>query len=359
MIELDWMDVWVELVGLMTELWIVLFCTGIVYPAIYDTLLLSSFPPLSWLVDKPILMKFSGVPPKKKLMEFDVTKDCLLPVGTPLYAQHYIPGMHVNVTGISKGKGFQGVMKRWGFGGQPATHGVSLTHRSLGSTGNRQTPGRVFKGKKMPGHMGARQRTAINMMVFKIDPYLNLVFIKGAIPGPKNGWVKITDTPYQTCIHLFSPPSHIYKPLTKVRHRRDTPLPHIRAQERGGRATGDPLHTRQPTLTAAVQRGQDRPQPHGPRALGPARPHQGPDRHPHQASDHGRPCQGSVSFLFFFILFLSFLHCLSLSLVPLTAYSMEKRKKEKEAIATRQQLEKQKMKKIVKAAKKKVDIDDD
>lgn len=94
-------------------------------------------------------------------------------------------------------------MKRWGFGGQPATHGVSLTHRSVGSTGNRQTPGRVFKGKKMPGHMGVKQRTAIGLMVLKVDPYLNTIYVKGAVPGPKNGWVKIFDTPNQECILAF------------------------------------------------------------------------------------------------------------------------------------------------------------
>lgn len=108
--------------------------------------------------------------------------------------------MKVNVSGVTRGKGFQGVMKRWGFGGQPATHGVSLTHRSLGSTGNRQTPGRVFKGKKMPGRMGTKNRTAIGLLVYKVDPYLNVVFVKGAVPGAKNGWVKIYDTPGQKCI---------------------------------------------------------------------------------------------------------------------------------------------------------------
>jgi len=162
---------------------------------------------------KPMMGHFAaaGLPPKRTLMEFPVTPDCLLPVGTTIYAQHFIVNQKVNVQGVTIGKGFQGVMKRWGFGGQPATHGVSRTHRSLGSTGNRQTPGRVFPGKKMPGRMGGKTRTALNLTVFKIDPYLNTIYVRGHVAGHKNGFVKVFDTPHQKYIN-DSPPVPTYIP---------------------------------------------------------------------------------------------------------------------------------------------------
>ena len=120
---------------------------------------------------KPELLHFHkyGVVPKFKVHEFRVSPDAILPSGTPLNARHFVPGQYVDVTGISIGKGFQGAMKRWGFKGQPATHGTSRTHRSLGSTGHRKTPGRTWKGKKMHGHMGRDQITVMGLMVYGID----------------------------------------------------------------------------------------------------------------------------------------------------------------------------------------------
>jgi large subunit ribosomal protein L3 len=127
----------------------------------------------------------AGVEPKRTLHEFRVTADAVLPVGTELSARHFVPGQYVNVTGVTIGKGFEGVMKRWGFRGQPASHGVSVTHRSLGSTGCRQDPGKVFKGKKMPGHMGRVQQTTRGLWVYKIDVDRNLIYVRGAVPGHK------------------------------------------------------------------------------------------------------------------------------------------------------------------------------
>ena len=135
----------------------------------------------------------SAVAPKKKLMEFRVTPDCVLPVGTELTARHFVPGQFVDVQGVTTGKGFQGVMKRWGFKGQPATHGVSLKHRSGGSIGNCQDPGRVWKGRKMPGRMGGKKRTQQNCSLYKIDPLRNLLFLKGAVPGHKGNYVSVSD----------------------------------------------------------------------------------------------------------------------------------------------------------------------
>jgi len=147
-------------------------------------------------VTKPMMGHFAraNVDPKRVLMEFPVTKRALLPVGTTVYARHFIPGQFVDVCGVTVGKGFQGGMKRWGFKGLPATHGVSLAHRSIGSTGCRQDPGRVFKGKKMPGRMGNDRRTTLNLLVYAIDPRLNLLFVKGAVPGSKGGWVRVRDS---------------------------------------------------------------------------------------------------------------------------------------------------------------------
>jgi large subunit ribosomal protein L3 len=123
------------------------------------------------------------VEPKAKVVEFRVDEDGLLDVGAELTADHFVAGQLVDVQGVTQGKGFAGGMKRWGFGGLRATHGVSVSHRSLGSTGNRQDPGRVFKNKKMAGHMGARNRTQQNLEVVRTDPIRGLMFIKGSVPG--------------------------------------------------------------------------------------------------------------------------------------------------------------------------------
>ncbi len=108
-------------------------------------------------------------------------------------ADHFVAGQYVDISGVTQGKGFAGAMKRWGFRGLRATHGVSVSHRSHGSTGNRQDPGRVFKNKKMAGHMGARNRTQQNLEVVRTDPIRGLLFIKGSVPGHKGGWVTVED----------------------------------------------------------------------------------------------------------------------------------------------------------------------
>ena len=131
---------------------------------------------------------------KAKLVEFRVDEDALLEVGAEIAADHFIAGQLVDVTGHTQGKGFAGAMKRWGFGGLRATHGVSLSHRSHGSTGNRQDPGRVFKNKKMAGHMGDRQRTQQNLEVVRVDDERGLIFVKGSVPGSKNAWLTVKDS---------------------------------------------------------------------------------------------------------------------------------------------------------------------
>ncbi len=131
---------------------------------------------------------------KKQVAEFRVeNEDGLVPVGAKISADHFLAGQKVDITGHTQGKGFAGAMKRWGFGGLRATHGVSISHRSHGSTGNRQDPGRVFKGKKMAGHMGDRQRTQQNLEVVRTDADRGLLFIKGSVPGSKNGWLLVRD----------------------------------------------------------------------------------------------------------------------------------------------------------------------
>ncbi|RLN22801.1 50S ribosomal protein L3-2, chloroplastic [Panicum miliaceum] len=135
-----------------------------------------------------------GVPLKRKLREFPVTEDALLPVGTTITVRHFVPGQFVDVTGITKGKGFAGGMKRHGFKGMPASHGASLSHRSIGSTGQRDAPGRVFKNRKMPGRMGGVQRTVKNVWVYQIDPSRNLLYLKGQVPGPQGSFVFVKDS---------------------------------------------------------------------------------------------------------------------------------------------------------------------
>ena len=135
----------------------------------------------------------ANVEPKRKLVEFRVDADNLIEVGEEIIADHYFEGQYVDVTGTSIGKGFAGAMKRWNFGGLRATHGVSISHRSHGSTGQCQDPGRVFKGKKMAGHMGAAKVTTQNLQVVKTDSGRGLIMIKGAVPGSKGGWVTVKD----------------------------------------------------------------------------------------------------------------------------------------------------------------------
>ncbi len=133
------------------------------------------------------------VEPKRKIAEFRVAEENLIPVGEEIIAAHYFEGQFVDVAGTSIGKGFQGAMKRHNFGGLRATHGVSISHRSHGSTGQCQDPGKVFKGKKMAGHMGAARVTTQNLQVVKTDVDRGLIMIKGAVPGSKGGWVTIKD----------------------------------------------------------------------------------------------------------------------------------------------------------------------
>ena len=133
------------------------------------------------------------VEPKAKVVEFRVDEDGLLDVGAELTADHFVAGQLVDVQGVTQGKGFAGAMKRWGFGGLRATHGVSLSHRSHGSTGNRQDPGRVFKNKKMAGHMGARNRTQQNLEIVRTDAGRGLIFVKGSVPGSKGSWLLVKD----------------------------------------------------------------------------------------------------------------------------------------------------------------------
>src|ERR1019366_6458345 len=133
------------------------------------------------------------VEPKRKVTEFRVSQDALIPVGAEIQADHLVVGQFVDVTGTSIGKGFAGGMKRWNFGGLRATHGVSVSHRSLGSTGNRQDPGRTFPGKKMAGHMGAERVTTQNLQVISVDVDKGLILVKGSVPGFDGGWVLIRD----------------------------------------------------------------------------------------------------------------------------------------------------------------------
>jgi large subunit ribosomal protein L3 len=133
------------------------------------------------------------VEPKAKVAEFRVAEDALLDVGAELTADHFVAGQFVDIQGVTQGKGFAGGMKRWGFGGMRATHGVSVSHRALGSTGQRQDPGRVFKNKKMAGHMGAKNRTQQNLEIVRTDADRGLIFVKGSVPGHKGGWLLVKD----------------------------------------------------------------------------------------------------------------------------------------------------------------------
>jgi large subunit ribosomal protein L3 len=133
------------------------------------------------------------VEPKRKLAEFRVSDDALIPVGAEITADHFVPGQFVDVTGITTGKGFAGAMKRWNFGGLRASHGVSISHRSHGSTGGRQDPGKTFKNKKMAGHLGVERVTTQNLRVVQTDVDRGLILVEGAVPGVAGGWIHVRD----------------------------------------------------------------------------------------------------------------------------------------------------------------------
>jgi large subunit ribosomal protein L3 len=133
------------------------------------------------------------VEPKRKLAEFRVGEEAVIPVGAEITADHFVVGQYVDVTGTSIGKGFAGGMKRWNFGGLRASHGVSISHRSLGSTGGRQDPGKTFKNKKMGGHMGVERVTTLNLKVVQTDVERGLILVEGAVPGARGGWIRLRD----------------------------------------------------------------------------------------------------------------------------------------------------------------------
>jgi large subunit ribosomal protein L3 len=146
-------------------------------------------------VPKPMRGHFAAakVEPKAHVAEFRVSEDALVDVGAEITAAHFVAGQYVDVTGTSIGKGFAGGMKRWNFGGLRATHGVSVSHRSLGSTGQRQDPGKTFKNKKMAGHMGADRVTTLNLEVILTDVERGVLMVRGAVPGSEGGWVLVRD----------------------------------------------------------------------------------------------------------------------------------------------------------------------
>ena len=135
----------------------------------------------------------ANVEPKRTLAEFRVSEEGLIPVGAEITADHFVVGQFVDVCGTSVGKGFAGGMKRWNFGGLRATHGVSISHRSIGSTGGRQDPGKTFKNKKMPGHLGSDRVTTLNLKVVSTDVERGLILVEGAVPGAKGGWITVRD----------------------------------------------------------------------------------------------------------------------------------------------------------------------
>ena len=167
------------------------------------------------------------VEPKQRLVEFRVSPDAVLESGATLSAAHFVVGQKIDVCGITKGKGFAGGMKRWNFRGLEASHGVSVSHRSLGSTGNRQDPGKTFKNKKMPGHLGVERVTTLNLEVAGIDAVRGLIMVHGAVPGAKGDYVQVRDA------------------IKKARHA-DAPYP-------AGLLTTAPAHAEAPAETPDAQ----------------------------------------------------------------------------------------------------------
>ena len=160
------------------------------------------------------------VEPKRKLAEFRVDEKELIPVGAEITADHFIVGQFVDVTGTSIGKGFAGPMKRWNFDGLRATHGVSISHRSHGSTGGRQDPGKTFKDKKMAGHMGAERVTTLNLKVVQTDVERGLILVEGSVPGAKGGWITVRDAVKKALPKDVPSPRQVPAPTKRAGARR-------------------------------------------------------------------------------------------------------------------------------------------
>ena len=177
-------------------------------------------------VSKPMRAQFAkaGVAPKAKVREFRVDADQLPEVGSTIGADHFVAGQKVDVAGVTIGRGFAGAMKRWNFGGLRATHGVSISHRSHGSTGQCQDPGRVFKGKKMAGHYGSARRTVQNLEIVRTDTDRGLILVKGAIPGHDGSWVELRDA-VKTARPDEAPAPGAYSAPEKAPEKKEAPAP--------------------------------------------------------------------------------------------------------------------------------------
>jgi len=174
------------------------------------------------------------VEPKRAVAEFRVSEDNLIDVGAELTADHFVAGQKVDVTGVTVGKGFAGAMKRWNFGGLRATHGVSVSHRSHGSTGQRQDPGKTFKGKKMAGHYGTETVTTLNLTVWRVDAERGLILVKGAVPGTEGTFVKIRDAVKVAAPADAPKPGAFKKPGQAAAAPAETPAEEAPAAETGG-----------------------------------------------------------------------------------------------------------------------------
>src|SRR5271166_3491987 len=176
------------------------------------------------------------VEPKAQVVEFRVSEDNLIEPGAEFSADHFLPGQKVDVAGVTVGKGFAGAIKRWNFGGMRATHGVSVSHRAHGSTGQRQDPGKVFKGKKMAGHMGQDQVTTLNLTVFRVDVERGLILIKGAVPGTEGTYVKIRDAVKKAAPEGLPKPGAFRKPGEEAASPAVVEAPAADAPEAGSEA---------------------------------------------------------------------------------------------------------------------------
>ena len=174
------------------------------------------------------------VEPKRFVAEFRVSEDNLIDVGAEFTADHFLPGQKVDVAGLTVGKGFAGAIKRWNFGGMRATHGVSVSHRAHGSTGQRQDPGKVFKGKKMAGHMGQELVTTLNLTIFRVDVERGLILIKGAVPGTEGTFVKIRDAVKSAPPADLPTPGAIKKAAVAEAAAEDMPAPDAAPEETAG-----------------------------------------------------------------------------------------------------------------------------
>ena len=234
------------------------------------------------------------VEPKRKLAEFRVDEDALIPIGAEITADHFVVGQYVDVTGTSTGKGWAGPMKRWNFAGLRASHGVSISHRSHGSTGGRQDPGKTFKNKKMAGHLGVERVTTLNLKVRQTDVARGLILVEGAVPGVKGGWIMVRDAVKKKLPDGVPKPGKFKLADAVSAAKADEQAPEAVAKPEAPPQTTPAAAAPQPAAAPAVPKNEAKPEAKPAAAKAEAKSEVKPEAKPAAAKTEAKPVKGEA-----------------------------------------------------------------